>query len=319
MKTECYGWDQLPDAIAGLRQSVFTQEQQVPAELEWDETDRIATHYLVRDDSGHPVATARLYPDEDGAGGIGRMAVSREQRARGAGTALLRQIMYDAFNDYDYLVLSAQEGAVDFYRRLGFYVVTDSYMEAGIPHRGMRCTAPGLLLGQELETRCPFLLASDTTSWLITGESDHLQLLRALADQATRRFWIYDTTLSHGLYDDHFLTEALSRLARRSRHSDIRFLIHDDYPLVKRRHRLVQLMRRLPSRISLGLVNTSYPYGDRPCVLVDDSGVVIRHDFDNIEGFANFSAPRRVRPFGEDFERAWEYSRESIELRQLPL
>ncbi|TDT39417.1 putative GNAT family N-acyltransferase [Halospina denitrificans] len=318
MNTERYGWDQLPDAITQLRQTVFTQEQQVPPELEWDETDRIATHYLVRDDSGTPLATARLYPEEDGAGGIGRMAVSREQRTLGVGTVLLREMMHDAFSEYDYLVLSAQEGAVDFYRRLGFYVVSDTYMDAGIPHRAMRCTAPGLLLDQEPETRCPFLLASDTTSWQIKGETDQLQLVRALADQATRRFWLYDTTLSHGLYDDHFLTEALSRLARRSRHSDIRFLIHDDYPLVKRRHRLVQLMRRLPSRISLGLVNTTYPHGDRPCVIADDSGVLIRHDFDHIEGFANFSAPRRVRPFGEDFARAWDYSRESIELRQLP-
>ena len=319
MKIERYDWEQLPSAIAQLRQTVFIREQAVPEELEWDETDQIASHYLVRDDGGAPIATARLYPAEDDAGGIGRMAVSRDQRGHGVGTALLRRIMSDAFNDYDYLVLSAQEGAVDFYRRLGFYVVTDSYMDAGIPHRGMRCTAPGPLLEQEPDTRCPFLLASDTTSWLIKAEMDHLQLLRGLADQATRRFWIYDTTLSHSLYDDHFLTEALSRLARRSRHSDIRFLIHDDYPLVKRRHRLVQLMRRLPSRIALGLVNTSYPHGDRPCVLVDDSGVVIRHDFDHIEGFANFSAPRRVRPLGEDFERAWDYARESMELRQLRL
>lgn len=319
MNIERYGWEQLPEAITQLRKTVFTQEQQVPPELEWDDTDQIATHYLVSDDRGEPLATARLYPAEDSAGGIGRMAVSQAQRHQGLGTALVRQIMHDAFSDYDYLVLSAQEGAVDFYRRLGFYVVSDSYMDAGIPHRTMRCTAPGLLLGQTPETRCPFLMASDTTSWLISGESDHLQLVRALADQATRRFWIYDKTLSHALYDDHFLTEALSRLARRSRHSDVRFLIHDDYPLVKKRHRLVQLMQRLPSRIALGLVNTSYPHGDRPCVIVDDSGVLIRHDFDHIEGFANFSAPRRVKPFGEDYERAWDYRRESIELRQLPL
>lgn len=319
MKIERHAWDALPDAITELRQAVFIQEQQVPPELEWDDTDPIASHYLARDDSGKPLAAARLYPDQDGAGGIGRMAVDPDHRQQGVGTALLRRMMRDAFGEYDYLVLSAQEGAVDFYRRLGFYVVSAGYMDAGIPHRAMRCTAPGLLLDQEPETRCPFLLASDTTSWQVTGETDQIQLLRALADQATRRFWLYDSTLSHSLYDDQFLAEALSRLARRSRHSDIRFLIHDDYPLVKKRHRLVQLMQRLPSRISLGLVNTSYPHGDRPCLLVDDSGVLVRHDFDHVEGFGNFSAPRRVRPFSEDFERAWDYSRESIELRQLPL
>jgi len=52
MNTERYGWDQIPDAISELRQTVFIQEQQVPPELEWDDTDRIAIHYLVRDDAG---------------------------------------------------------------------------------------------------------------------------------------------------------------------------------------------------------------------------------------------------------------------------
>jgi len=229
------------------------------------------------------------------------MAVSRDQRHQGLGTALLRQMMHDAFSEYDYFVLSAQERAVDFYRRLGFYVVSDSYMDAGIPHRGMRCTAPGLLLDQEPETGpLPAGLGhhqladqgrdGSAAAGASPGRSGHpavLALRHHAQPRSLRRPFPY---------------RALSRLARRSRHSDVRFLIHDDYPLVKKRHRLVQLMRRLPSRISLGLVNTTYPHGDRPCVIVDDSGVLIRHDFEHIEGFANFSAPRRVRPFGEDFD-----------------
>jgi len=319
MKIESYSWEHLPEAVVQLRRTVFTREQQVPESLEWDDTDPIAVHYLVLDDAGTPLATARLYPEEDDAGGIGRMAVSSDHRMQGTGTALLRRMMNDALAEYDYLTLSAQEGAVDFYQRLGFQVVSEAYMDAGIPHRTMRCMAPSLVLSRTPETRTPLLMASDTTSWQITAEYEHLQLIRTLADQCTRRFWIHDTTLSHKLYDDHFLCEALSRLGRRSRHSDIRFLIHDDSPLVRQRHRLVQLLRRLPSRISLKLVNTSYPHGDRPCVIADDSGILVRHDFDSPGGFVNFCAPRRVRPFEEEFERAWEYGGESIELRQLRL
>ncbi|NIV33572.1 MAG: N-acetyltransferase, partial [Anaerolineae bacterium] len=100
-------------------------------------------------------------------------------------------------------------------------------------------------------------------SWQLGSDRDQLEALRAMTEQATRRLWIHDATLSHALYDDGVLEEAISRLARRSRHSDIRFLIHDDSPLVGRRHGLVELMRRLPSRMALRLVNTSYPHGDR--------------------------------------------------------
>lgn len=319
MRIEAHPPGALPDAAVALRRRVFTEEQQVPEELEWDDTDSSAVHYLVRNDQDEAVATARLYEAEPGCGGIGRMAVFASARGQDVGTQLLNRMLQDGLDHYDRFTLSAQEAAVDFYRRLGFYVVSDRYMDAGIPHRRMNCTAPSLVTRQEAETRCPFLLASDTTSWQLGKEQHQLEALRAMTEQATRRLWIYDRSLNHALYDDDVLEQAVSRLARRSRHSDIRFLIHDDSPLVGRRHGLVELMRRLPSRMALRLVNTSYPHGDRPAIMVDDSGAISRHDFDTTEGFANASAPRRVRPFAETFERAWEYGRNSLELRDLPL
>ena len=319
MRIEAHPPGDLPAEAVALRRQVFTEEQQVPEALEWDDTDAIAVHYIVRDDRDNPVATARLYEAEDSCGGIGRMAVAARARGRDVGTQLLSRMLADGLDHYDRFTLSAQEAAVDFYRRLGFYVVSDRYMDAGIPHRCMNCNTPSLVTRQHPETRCPFLLASDTTSWQLNADRDQLEAMRTMAEQATRRLWIYDTTLSHALYDDSVLEEAVSRLARRSRHSDIRFLIHDDTPLVGRRHGLVELMRRLPSRMALRLVNTSYPHGDRPAILVDDSGVISRHDFNGPDGFANASAPRRVRPFAETFERAWEYGRNSLELRELPL
>ncbi|MEQ6885123.1 GNAT family N-acetyltransferase [Salicola sp. Rm-C-2C1-2] len=319
MRIQAHPAGSLPEAAISLRRRVFTAEQQVPEELEWDDVDASAVHYLVHDDDDEPIATARLYETAAGWGGIGRMAVSARARSEGVGTRLLSRMLEDGLTSWNRFTLSAQEPAVDFYRRLGFYVVSDRYMDAGIPHRRMNCTAPSLVTQQQAETRCPFLLASDTTSWQLSANGDQLEALLAMAEQATRRLWIYDTTLSHTLYDDSTLQQAVSQLARRSRHSDIRFLIHDDTPLVKRRHSLVQLMRRLPSRTALRLVNTSYSHGTRPVILVDDSGVISRHDFDSAEGFANASAPRRLRPFVQEFERAWEYGFSSLELRELPL
>lgn len=319
MRIEAHPPGHLPEAAIALRRRVFTEEQKVPEELEWDETDAGAVHYLVHDDQGEPIATARLYEADTGCGGIGRMAVAASARGQDVGTQLLARMLEDGLQHYDRFTLSAQEAAVDFYRRLGFYVVSERYMDAGIPHRRMNCTAPSLVVRQQAETRCPFLLASDTTSWQLSAEGDQLEALRAMTEQATRRLWIYDDTLSHARYDDTVLEQAVSHLARRSRHSDIRFLIHDDAPLVRRRHALVALMRRLPSRMALRLVNPGYPYPERPMVMVDDSGAISRHDFDTPEGFANASAARRVLPFAEAFERAWEYGRGSLELRELPL
>ncbi len=56
-----YSWQLAPSSIRDIRQRVFVEEQQVPPELEWDDTDEIADHYLAVDDSNTPVATARLF------------------------------------------------------------------------------------------------------------------------------------------------------------------------------------------------------------------------------------------------------------------
>ncbi len=319
MTIQRHDWEQIPEAALALRRSVFIQEQQVPPELEWDETDALATHYTLSDESGRIQATARLYPTGLGGGGVGRMAVSPDHRSHGLGQQLMQAMLADAAAHYDFLELSAQEQAQGFYQRMGFYTVSDSYMEAGIPHRAMRCTGMDLIARVTHETDTPMTLGTDTTTWPIEGDGDHLQLLRALADQASRRLWIYDQQLSHSLYDDSFLSDALSALARRSRFSEIRFLIHDDAPLVQRRHRLVTLLRRLPSHVSLRLINTSHPHEDTPFVLADESGLLYRHEFGQPQGFARFNASRRVRPLAENFERIWEQGTASVELRELPL
>ncbi|MEE3170519.1 MAG: N-acetyltransferase, partial [Pseudomonadota bacterium] len=141
----------------------------------------------------------------------------------------------------------------------------------------------------------------------------------SVVGQAGQRIWLYDRLLSHDLYDRHRFRDLISTLARRHRLSEVRLLIHDDKPLVKRRHQLVELMRRLPSRMELRLVNTDYPVADQPFALVDREGVVYRHNFDKPEGFAKFADGGRVKLLSEDFQRMWDAARPSLELRELPL
>ena len=78
-----YSWQLAPSSIRDIRQRVFVEEQQVPPELEWDDTDEIADHYLAVDDSNTLVATARLFSTMEETGYIGRMAVLPEYRGRG--------------------------------------------------------------------------------------------------------------------------------------------------------------------------------------------------------------------------------------------
>lgn len=314
-----YSWQLAPSSIREIRQQVFIDEQKVPPELEWDQTDEIADHYLAVLPDNTPVGVARLFSALEETGHIGRMAILPEHRGKGIGEALLRQLIQESAGRFSELRLSAQEHAIAFYQRSGFHVCSDVYDDAGIPHYDMRCLAPELA-AQALATRDqPMILGVDAGAWLFDSEDRLVSLMDSVIGQAGQRIWLYDRLLSHDLYDRHRFRELISALARRHRLSEVRLLIHDDKPLVKRRHRLVELMRRLPSRMELRLANTDYPVADQPFTLVDREGVVYRHDFDKPEGFAKFADGGRVKLLSEDFQRMWDAARPSLELRELPL
>lgn len=127
------GWHTTP-ALRQIRQAVFIDEQQVPAELEWDDQDAGATHFLMSLD-GTAVGTARLLAN----GRIGRMAVLPAARGKGFGQILMHAVMNHAQQvGISRLELSAQTHALGFYQQLGFVVCSDIYLDAGIPHQTMQ-------------------------------------------------------------------------------------------------------------------------------------------------------------------------------------
>ena len=124
-------WEEAELALRAIRTTVFIHEQQVPEALEWDEFDVISVHLLARDAAGQPVGTARLLPD----GHIGRMAVLKEWRGQGFGSAMLRRLLQEMMRRHQHEAqLNAQTSAVPFYEKFGFRVSGEEFMESGIPH-----------------------------------------------------------------------------------------------------------------------------------------------------------------------------------------
>lgn len=127
-------WHEDLAELQALRRAVFIVEQQVPEELEWDEADTISVHALAIDRQGLALGTGRLLPD----GHIGRMAVARDWRRRGVGSAILVFLLAQARQrGLDSVQLHAQTHALAFYARHGFAVQGGEFIEAGIPHRVM--------------------------------------------------------------------------------------------------------------------------------------------------------------------------------------
>jgi predicted GNAT family N-acyltransferase len=134
LRIEILPWEKARGHAAPIRFTVFVEEQGVPLDIEIDEMDAQSLHALAFENDS-PVGTGRLLPD----GHIGRMAVLKAWRGRGIGARMLGRLMDEArARGHRQVVLSAQVGAIAFYRRHGFVEEGAEYMDARIPHRQMR-------------------------------------------------------------------------------------------------------------------------------------------------------------------------------------
>lgn len=121
-----------------IRKKVFSQEQNVPLELEVDDNEDKCTYATLYVDKT-PVATARYFPTEDNGIHVQRVAVLKQFRKQGLASILLKDIFKTAKNSgHKYIILGAQDQAQPFYKKLGFKVVSDQYKDAGILHHDMQ-------------------------------------------------------------------------------------------------------------------------------------------------------------------------------------
>lgn len=120
-----------------VRKEVFVEEQGVPVELEIDELEEEAIHFVGYEEE-QPVAASRMR-FVDTYAKMERICVKKEWRGKGLGKELLLA-MEDAARKHDYqqAKLHAQVHAKAFYQSLGYIVLSDKeFMDAGIPHVAM--------------------------------------------------------------------------------------------------------------------------------------------------------------------------------------
>jgi predicted GNAT family N-acyltransferase len=140
-----------------VRADVFVTEQGVPADLELDELDEVADHFVAYDEDtgvdggGTAVGAGRLVVEDPGFAGtdpalgpvghLGRLAVRPETRGTGLGVDLVRAIEARAAErGLRVVALSAQTHALGFYERLGYTAYGPEFDDAGLPHRWMSRT-----------------------------------------------------------------------------------------------------------------------------------------------------------------------------------
>ena len=127
-------WREAENYLREVRQMVFVEEQAVEPDFEWDELDAGAVHFLALQNN-QPIACLRIIDFKK----IGRMAVLKEWRGMGLGSALLLEAVAVCKNYGSKSVhLSAQTHAIGFYQQSGFKVTSVEYCDVHIPHVDMQ-------------------------------------------------------------------------------------------------------------------------------------------------------------------------------------
>ncbi len=129
------GLDRLPQCKI-IREEVFIKEQKF--ENEFDDIDAYAYHQLILIDD-KPVATARIFSEENGIYHLGRVCVMKDFRGKNLGKALLYNMeSYAKMLGGKEMHLSAQTRAMDFYKKCGYTAYGEEFYDEYCPHINMK-------------------------------------------------------------------------------------------------------------------------------------------------------------------------------------
>ena len=133
----------LPDCAKTIRQVVFEDEQGFVDEF--DDTDDIATHFVMYDEDGQqPIATCRVFKDDSDnnhAYILGRLAVIKEYRHQNIGSIIMHEAEKYVHNiGGKSISLHAQCQASVFYAKNGYVQCKEIDDEQGCPHVWMKKT-----------------------------------------------------------------------------------------------------------------------------------------------------------------------------------
>jgi len=301
MEIEVTQWNEQKDVLSSIRRRVFIEEQKVPEELEWDEDDAGAVHFIAHDGQ-QALGCARLLPD----GHLGRMAVIHKFRGQGVGVALLQAAENHHRNEFDgkVLIANAQTHAWGFYRSQGFVPQQGFYIDAGIPHIEMQKT-----LGDSSVSSDLYIPGADQQYHQLDAPASAEGLIQIGSYYGPQAIRLSITDLNLPVWSDSSTLECLTRYLREARQRSIKVLINSEYGGLGE-HPLIKLQQRLTSRIELKIYS-----GVEESMAIMSPHAWVRISCDQVR--ARLSDRGAVMRLQDQFEEWWRLGHSSREARRL--
>ncbi len=133
MKVSIINSDETLQTAFDIRKKVFVEEQQVPMEIEIDEYEDEAIHFICSDGEEYVGASRLRFVDDYGK--LERICVLQEARGKHFGKYLIAAMEEEIVRqNIKEARLNAQTRAVTLYESVGYEVVSGEFMDANIPH-----------------------------------------------------------------------------------------------------------------------------------------------------------------------------------------
>ena len=291
-------WQQYGEPLRHIRSSVFVEEQGVPQDEEWDDKDQCHStqHFIAYNSNGEAIGCLRILLQANGGHKITRVAVLRDWRGRGIGKNLVLAALKHILKCGNSIVLHAQSHSLAFYTQLGFIAEGETFMEAGIEHQRM-----------VFETSLASLQSVYQDEVLRFDSALELRYHLANMGRACRRELLLSSdTLSDGIFRDSRVYDALSHFARNDRLARLRIVLHEAAALRERSLPLLDLVRRLPSKIELRCLGEGAPSGLESFICFDRKSFIYFNSEADYSGFACYSARVECERYRTKFHHAWE-------------
>lgn len=163
-----------------------------------------------------------------------------------------------------------------------------------------------------MNTYNEYKLAETESELRITERDECAALTIAMAAQAKTEIYIFSDELEPDLYNSNAFVDAVRHMLANDANAIVHILAHDITRVVQRGHKLIDLSRRISSRVEIRTLNKKYHHA---FMVVDGVGLIDRRRAERFETIANFNNPGEAGNLIRFFNSVWERSSISTEAR----
>ena len=162
-------------------------------------------------------------------------------------------------------------------------------------------------------------LGADSRELVFDSRAEVGELAVAFTGQVQHRLLLHTRDLEPVIFDRQPFLDAIRAMIQGYRHSCLHILLQDGRSAVQNGNRLIELSRRLSSRIQIRRPPAEYLKDCATFLLADNSGYLHRPLYSRYEGTASFNNPATVLRLQQYFMQVWERSQADAEMRRLHL